>query len=134
MSQAAVLGRQIAKLEMNIGFYREAACSPASSSNDEPRVSRSRSTEAPFSRMIMKIVELEEKVARLKVQRDELQEEIMSVIEALDNVDYKSVLILRHLQEMEWDMICAKLCISRSTAVRWHREGLSKIRVPEKKG
>ena len=77
MSQAAVLGRQIAKLEMNIGFYREAACSTASSSNDELRVSRTRSTEAPFTKMVHKVLELEEKVDKLKEQCEKLQTEIM---------------------------------------------------------
>ena len=105
MSQAAVLGRQIAKLEMNIGFYREAACSTASSSNDEPRVSRSRSTEAPFTKMVHKVLELEEKVEKL--------------------------LILRYLQDLEWGIVCAKLSIAKTTAMRWHRGALKDINIPE---
>ena len=91
MSQAAVLGRQIAKLEMNIGFYREAACSTASSSNDEPRVSRTRSTEAPFTKMVHKVLELEEKAERLKNQCENLQSEIMGVIEELAKKDDRSI-------------------------------------------
>ena len=132
LSQAAVLGRQIAKLEMNIGFYREAACSTASSSNDEPRVSRTRSTEAPFTKMVHKVLELEEKVEKLKEQRDNLQAEITAVIEELANEDYKSLLILRYLQDLDWALVCAKLSISRQTAVRWHKAALEKIEVPKK--
>lgn len=131
LSQAAVLGRQIAKLELNIGFYGEAACSTASSSNDEPRVSRSRSTDAPFTKMVHKVLELEEKVEKLKEQRDNLQAEITSVIEELSNEDYKALLILRYLQDLEWGMVCAKLSIAKTTAMRWHREAISKIVVPE---
>lgn len=131
MSQAAVLGRQIAKLEMNIGFYREAACSTASSSNDEPRVSRSRSTEAPFTKMVHKVLELEEKVEKLKEKRDSLQAEITSVIEKLSNEDYKALLILRYLQDLDWGLVCAKLCIARSTANRWHVSALKEITIPE---
>lgn len=131
LSQAAVLGRQIAKLEMNIGFYREAACSTASSSNDEPRVSRSRSTEAPFTKMVHKVIELEEKVDKLKEERDKLQAEITNVIEELTNEDYKALLILRYLQDLEWSMVCAKLSIARQTAVRWHKAALAKIVIPK---
>ena len=131
LSQAAVLGRQIAKLEMNIGFYREAACSTASSSNDEPRVSRSRSTDAPFTKMVHKVIELESKVAELKEKKDKLQAEILVVIEALDNEDYKALLILRYLQDLEWGMVCAKLSIAKTTAMRWHREALKDINIPE---
>ena len=131
MSQAAVLGRQIAKLEMNIGFYREAACSTASSSNDEPRVSRTRSTDAPFTKMVHKVLELEEKAERLKNQCENLQSEIMGVIEELANEDYKSLLILRYLQDLEWGLICEKLCISKRTAMRWHKDALDEIRIPE---
>lgn len=131
LSQAAVLGRQIAKLEMNIGFYREAACSTASSSNDEPRVSKSRSTDAPFTKMVHKVIELEEKVEKLKEQRDNLQAEITAVIEELTNDDYKSLLILRYLQDLDWALVCAKLSISRQTAVRWHKSALEKIEVPK---
>lgn len=131
MSQAAVLGRQIAKLEMNIGFYREAACSTASSSNDEPRVSRTRSTEAPFTKMVHKVLELEEKVDKLKEQCEKLQTEIMGAIENLANEDYKSLLILRYLQDLEWGLICEKLCISKRTVMRWHKDALDEIKVPE---
>lgn len=131
MSQAAVLGRQIAKLEMNIGFYREAACSTASSSNDEPRVSRTRSTEAPFTKMVHKVLELEEKVDKLKEQRDALQAEITAVIEKLSNEDYKALLILRYLQDLDWGVVCAKLSIAKTTAMRWHREALKDINIPE---
>ena len=131
LSQAAVLGRQIAKLEMNIGFYREAACSTASSSNDEPRVSRTRSTEAPFTKMVHKVLELEEKVDKLKEQCEKLQTEIMGAIENLANEDYKSLLILRYLQDLEWGLICEKLCISKRTAMRWHKDALDEIRIPE---
>jgi len=131
LSQAAVLGRQIAKLEMNIGFYREAACSTASSSNDEPRVSRTRSTEAPFTKMVHKVLELEERVDKLKEQRDALQAEITAVIEKLSNEDYKALLILRYLQDLDWGLVCAKLCIGRTTANRWHKAALEKIDVPK---
>lgn len=130
LSQAAVLGRQIAKLEMNIGFYREAACSTASSSNDEPRVSKSRSTDAPFTKMVHKVLELEERVEKLKEKRDNLQAEITSVIEKLSNEDYKALLILRYLQDLEWGMVCAKLCIGRTTANRWHKSALDEVVVP----
>lgn len=131
LSQAAVLGRQIAKLEMNIGFYREAACSTASSLNDEPRVSKSRSLDAPFTKMVHKVLELEEKVEKLKEQRDKLQAEILVVIEALDNEDYKALLILRYLQDLEWGIVCAKLSIAKTTAMRWHREAMKIINIPE---
>ena len=131
LSQAAVLGRQIAKLEMNIGFYREAACSTASSSNDEPRVSRTRSTEAPFTKMVHKVLELEEKVDKLKEQRVALQAEITAVIEKLSNEDYKALLILRYLQDLDWGVVCAKLSIAKTTAMRWHREALKDINIPE---
>ena len=131
LSRAAVVGRQIAKLETNIGFYRELACSPASSSNDEPRVSKSRSADAPFTKMVHKVIEMEEKVEQLKEVRDKLQAEITMVIEGcLDNEDYKALLILRYLQDLEWGMVCAKLCIAKTTAMRWHREALKRIQVP----
>lgn len=131
LSRAAMLGRQIAKLETNIGFYRELSCSPSSSSQTEERVSKSRSTDAPFTKMVHKVIELEEKVEALKEKRDQLQSEIMAVIETLDDEDYKSLLILRYLQDLEWGMVCAKLSIAKTTAMRWHREAIRKIQVPE---
>lgn len=78
-----------------------------------------------------KVLELEEKVEKLKEQRDNLQAEITSVIEELSNEDYKALLILRYLQDLEWGMVCAKLSIAKTTAMRWHREAISKIVVPE---
>lgn len=52
--------------------------------------------------MVHKVLELEEKVEKLKEQRDNLQAEITSVIEELSNEDYKALLILRYLQDLEW--------------------------------
>ena len=131
MSQAAVVGRQIAKLETNIGYYRELACSPTSSAPSGDRVSKSRSTAAPFESMVLKIVELEQRLDALKEKRDKLCAEIMMTIESLENEDHKAVLVLRYLQDLEWGLVAAKVNASIATVYRWHRAALQKLIVPE---
>ena len=71
----------------------------------------------------IKVIELEEKVDKLKEKKDKLQAGILSVIEALFNEDYKSLVILRYLQDLEWGIVCAKLSIAETSAMHWHREG-----------
>lgn len=129
LSQVAIIGRQIAKLEANIGYYRELACSPTSSAPSGERVSKSRNTSAPFEGMILKTIELEKRVEQLNEKRSKLCAEIMTAIETLDNEDYKAVLVLRYLQCLEWGMVAAKLCITERTAYRWHREAIKKLSV-----
>ncbi len=127
LSRAAVVGRQIKKLEENIGYYRELACSPTSSAPSGDRVQKSRNTAAPFEGMIMKILELEQKLETLKAKQGALQAEIMTAIESLDSEDYKSVLVLRYLQDLEWNMVAAKINASVATVYRWHRAALKKL-------
>lgn len=131
LSRAAVVGRQIAKLEMNIGYYRELACSPTSSAPSGDRVSKSRNTAAPFESMVLKIVELEAKVDALKQKRDKLCAEIMTAIETLENEDHKAVLVLRYLQDLEWGLVAAKVNASIATVYRWHRAALQKLIVAD---
>lgn len=131
LSQAAVVGRQIAKLETNIGYYRELACSPTSSAPSGDRVSKSRSTAAPFESMVLKIVELEQRLDALKEKRDKLCAEIMMTIESLENEDHKAVLVLRYLQDLEWGLVAAKVNASIATVYRWHRAALQKLIVPD---
>ena len=127
LSRAAVVGRQIKKLEENIGYYRELACSPTSSAPSGDRVQKSRNTAAPFEGMIMKILELEQKLETLKAKQGALQAEIMTAIESLDSEDYKSVLVLRYLQDLEWNMVAAKINASVAMVYRWHRAALKKL-------
>lgn len=127
LSRAAVIGRKIKKLETNIGYYRALACAPTSSVSSGERVSHSRNTSAPFERMVIKIAELEEKLNELKAKQVEYHAEIMSAIETLDNEDYKSLLILRYLNDMEWEQVAANLHVSIATVYRWNRTALRKL-------
>ena len=133
LSQAVVLGRKIAKLEANIGYYKELAYSPTSSAPSGDRVTTSRNTAAPFEGMILKIVDLEAKLNALKEKRDKLCVEIMTAIESLDNEEYKAVLVLRYLQGLEWGLVAAKVNASIATVYRWHRAALQKLIVGERR-
>ena len=65
------------------------------------------------------------------MSKKKIQTEILIAIEDLTNEDYKTLLILRYLQDLKWIMLCAKLSIVKTTAMRWHREVLKEIHIPE---
>jgi len=62
---------------------------------------------------------------------DAKREEIKGVIEQLENKDERMLLLYRYVQGMKWEDIGEQLHAGRTTLHRWHKQALSKIKVPE---
>lgn len=130
LAQVANLNRTIEKKRARVKEYRDLASSPASTAPSGTRVDRTRSTEAPFAKWVYKIVELEAEIEKLQERVDNLQAVIIGAIEALDNEDYKTLLVYRYLKDMSWESVAEAMFISRWTAMRWHKEAISLLELP----
>ena len=130
LSQVATLQRVIDKKTERVEAYRSLAESPASPKYENVGGSGQRSTEAPFVKWVYKIIELENDIKELRTRLDEIRESIIVAIEALENEDYKNLLVFRYLDGQPWEKVCEKMFISRWTAMRWHREALERLELP----
>lgn len=94
------------------------------------RVSKSRSTEAPFARIIEKIVDLE-KVINCDIDRYvDLKTEMNAAIDRVSNVDERLLLRYRYLNNYNWDDIAQLLNVSGRTVHRIHSNALYNFSVP----
>lgn len=127
LAQLGKLRIKIEKMQERIEEYRALAQSPATANYSGIKVQSSPSGEAPFVKWTFKIIELEKKVAELKDELQTVQATVITAIEQLENEDYKTVLVLRYLQGLDWETIAAKMCTHKRTAQRWHNEALEKL-------
>ena len=94
------------------------------------RVSKSRSTEAPFARMIEKIVDLEKVINRDINRYMDLKTEMNAAIDRVSNVDERLLLRYRYLNNYSWDDIAQLLNVSGRTVHRIHSSALYDFSVP----
>ncbi len=97
----------------------------------EERFNASRSSDAPYVKTIMKIVELEEKVQAEFDLLIKLQLEIQGVIDEVSDMDERLVLTYRYLKNMSWSQIGDKLYVDERTVRRWHNKALAHVKVPK---
>lgn len=94
------------------------------------RVSKSRSTEAPFARIIEKIVDLEKVINRDIDRYVDLKTEMNAAIDLVSNVDERLLLRYRYLNNYNWDDIAQLLNVSGRTVHRIHSTALYNFSVP----
>ena len=94
------------------------------------RVSKSRSTEAPFARIIEKIVDLEKVINRDIDRYVDLKTEMNAAIDRVSNVDERLLLRYRYLNNYNWDDIAHLLNVSGRTVHRIHSTALYNFSVP----
>lgn len=94
------------------------------------RVSKSRSTEAPFVRVIEKIIDLEKVINRDIDRYVDLKTEMNAAIDRVSNVDERLLLRYRYLNNYSWDDIAQLLNVSGRTVHRIHSSALYNFPVP----
>ena len=96
------------------------------------KVQTSHSGEASYTKIIEKIVELED-VIRADIQKLlSLKLEIRNVINDVKDNEEKLLLKCRYLNFMTWENICYQMNVSMRTAHRIHGNALQNVKVPEK--
>ncbi len=94
------------------------------------RVSKSRSGEAPFAKIIDKIVDLEKVINRDIDRYVDLKMEMNVAIDRVSNVDERLLLRYRYLNNYSWDDIAQLLNVSGRTVHRIHSSALYNFSVP----
>lgn len=124
------LERKINAMKMRSKEYDRLSLSVSSVTYGERIGSNpNRNTEAPFLKWIIKKHDLDVEIEKLEKKLKDMQAEALLKIEELENEDFKNVLVMRYLKQMEWKDIAKELYVSLSTCKRWHCDALDGVKV-----
>lgn len=130
LNQAYRLEQRINLSQMEIEKLNELATSISGIGYRE-KVSGSKSTDAPFEKIIMRIMEMEEKEGVMLGELLAFKKELKSVIDSVENKDERLVMHYRYFCNMRWTQIADKLECDARTIKRWHNKAIAKIRIPD---
>lgn len=130
LAQGYRLEHRIKLVQAEIEELRELSTS-ISSPGFEEHFSSSRNTDAPFEKVLLKIMELEQTYADTLSMLLAFKEELSGVINAVPDIDERLVLHYRYICNNSWVTIGEKLGWDERTIRRWHNKALSHITLPE---
>ena len=91
----------------------------------------SRSSDPPYVRYVMKIVELEGKIEAEIENYLKIKDEIRNVINEVADNEERLLLRYRYINFLEWDDIAERMHIATRTAHRIHGAALLRVKIPE---
>jgi DNA-directed RNA polymerase specialized sigma subunit len=119
--------KKIRYLELELDRYKVMMNSIPQPSYGTVRVDKTPSGETPNQKALEKYYETEDKIAEKKAELERVIAEITTVIDRIDNEDYKLLLKYRYIDLKNITEIANLLFISIRTAQRWHRLALEEI-------
>jgi len=125
LEQIRKLEHEIRCMKMRSEYYDEMSLSVPGPCLNREGSSGTRNLEAPFVKWLNKKFEIDAEIEKKEAELKNLKAEALLKIEAMDNEDYKCILIERYFNHLNWDEIAAKVFVSRSTVKRWHECALA---------
>lgn len=95
------------------------------------KVSGTRSTDPPFVKSLMKIMDLEQQIDAEVAKLIELKAQIREVIDAVPDTDEQMVLRYRCLLNYSFERIGDLMCYGKTTAWSWYNKALSHVVLPQ---
>ena len=97
----------------------------------EEKVSRTKCTDPPFEKYVIRIVDLEQQIQQEVERLIKLKSDIREAINQMENVDEKLILRYRYINFLNWEEICVNLNVSMRTVHRLHSSALQHLKVPK---
>ena len=127
-----VTEEKILKLQQIVAEYLRLANTIPGVNLDQIRVDGTRKLDAPFEKWILKALDDELLIEELKRQLPLIKCEIISLIDELEDKEYKMILILRYFDWLSWTEISQKLYYSSSKIRRMHDKALEELTILSK--
>ena len=131
LKQAYRLNELIKSNQQELEELRELSTNLPGTDYSKDRVQSSGSNDAGYTKIVEKIVELENAIQSDIEKLLSLKLEIRTVINSVDDNEEKLLLKHRYLNFMSWEDICDEMCVSMRTAHRIHSSALAKVVIPE---
>ena len=130
LKQAYRLNELIQSNQQELDELRDLSTNLSGIDYSKDRVQTSTSNDAGYTKIVAKIVELENVIKEDIEKLLSLKLEIRTVINEVNDNEEKLLLKHRYLNFMSWDDICFEMNVSMRTAHRIHISALSKVIVP----
>lgn len=130
LGQGYRLEQRIRLAKAEIEELREMTVS-ISSPGFEEHFNPNRSTEAPYEKVLCKIMEMEQEQAQRLHDLLVFKQELISVINTLDDKDERLILHYRYICNMNWVQIGEHLGWDARTVRRWHNKAIAHVTMPE---
>ncbi len=124
--------QKIQKLQQLVAEYLRLANTIPGVNLDQIRVDGTRKLDAPFEKWILRALDDELLIEELKKQLPTIKCEIISLIDQLEDKEYKMVLIHRYIDWLSWTEISQKLYFSPSKIRRTHDKALEELTILSK--
>lgn len=95
------------------------------------KVSRTKSTDSPFEKYVIKIVDLEKQIQQEVERFVKLKTDIREAINQIEDMDEKLLLRYRYINFLHWEEICVNLNVSMRTVHRLHSLALQHLKIPK---
>ena len=128
VSEVQRLRFRISKQKELIDYYEQMSHTLGGSDYSHERVDCTRNLEAPYVRWIFKRIEAEEKLKEMESALVVKVDELATLIDQLENVDYKKILTYRYVLNTDWYDMPSVLNYSSSTIYRFHRLALLELK------
>lgn len=129
LKQAYRLNELIECNRKELADLKELSTSTGAIDYAKDRVQTSQSADAPYTKIVMKIVELEEAINKDIEALFDLKIQIRTSINEVEDHDERLVLHKRYLNFETWDEICAELEMSNRTVHRIHSNALEHVKI-----
>ena len=129
LSQIHFIEKKIEQLTIRAAEFERLSFSVPSVSFDRIRVDCARNLDAPFVKWLQKKDEVDDEIKKLKLKAEKLKAEIFALIDQIEDEQCKNILIMRYLNRLSWEQIATEMYMSLSTVKRWHKTGLSLLKI-----
>lgn len=130
LEQIRKLEHKIYCMKLRSDYYNTMSFSiPGPTYGEKIGSNPNRNIEAPFMKWLFKKDEIDREIVKLEEKLNFLKAEAIVKIEALENEDYKTILIKRYIEGYKWDDIASLIYVSKSTVKRWHEEALNAFNI-----
>ena len=122
LSEIRFIDIRIKRKERQIEMLKQMTTDITQKINDMPKAESK--DNSPMANMIIKIIDLESEVKKLKGLLEDKKAEALSYILRLEDDEYQTLLILRYLQLMNWEEISKEMHYSKRWLYKMHGTAL----------
>lgn len=130
LRQAYRINELIQSNQQELDELRDLSVNLSATDYSKDKVQTSSSDDASYTKIVEKIIELENAIKDDIEKMLSLKLEIRNVVNDVSDNEERLLLKLRYLNFLTWDSVCDEMNVSARTAHRIHAAALSHVKIP----